>query len=60
MIKDKHKARFLAANKAYSSLQTILKSKQIHWNNKIRLYEILIYLFIFKYWKHNGDASLDN
>ena len=35
-------ARILAANKAYSSLQTIFQSKQIHWNNKIRLYKTLI------------------
>jgi len=32
-------ARILAANKAYSSLQTIFRSKQIHRNNKIRLYK---------------------
>jgi hypothetical protein len=32
------KARILAANKAYYSLQTIFTSKQIHQNNKIRLY----------------------
>ena len=35
-------ARNLAANKAYSSLQTIFRSKQIHRNNKIRLYKTLI------------------
>ena len=35
-------ARILAANKAYSSLQTIFRSKQIHRNNKIRLYKTLI------------------
>jgi hypothetical protein len=28
------KARILTANKAYSSLQTILRSKHIHQNNK--------------------------
>jgi hypothetical protein len=36
------KARILAANKAYSSLsslQSIYRSKQIHRNNKIRLYK---------------------
>ena len=32
------RARILAANKAYSSLQTIFRSKQIHRKNKIRLY----------------------
>jgi hypothetical protein len=36
------RARILAANKAYSSLQTIFRSKQIHRNNKIRLYKTLI------------------
>jgi hypothetical protein len=36
------RARNLAANKAYSSLQTIFRSKQIHRNNKIRLYKTLI------------------
>ena len=35
-------ARILAANKAYGSLQTIFRSKQIHQNNKIRLYKTLI------------------
>ena len=36
------RARILAANKSYSSLQTIFRSKQIHRNNKIRLYKTLI------------------
>jgi len=36
------RARILAANKAYSSLQTTFRSKQIHRNNKIRLYKTLI------------------
>jgi len=36
------RARILATNKAYSSLQTIFRSKQIHRNNKIRLYRTLI------------------
>ena len=36
------RARILAADKAYSSLQTILRAKQIHRNNKIRLYKTLI------------------
>jgi len=36
------RARVLAANKAYSSLQTIFRSKQIRRNNKIRLYKTLI------------------
>jgi len=35
-------ARILAANNAYSSLQTIFRSKQIHRNNKIRLYKTLV------------------
>ena len=35
-------ARILEANKAYSSLQTIFRSKQIHRNNRIRLYKTLI------------------
>jgi len=35
------RTRILAANKAYSSLQTIFRSKQIHRNNKIRLYKTL-------------------
>jgi len=29
------KTRILAGNKAFSSLQTVFRSKQIHWNNKI-------------------------
>ena len=36
------RARILAANKAYSSLRIIFRSKQIHRNNKIRLYKKLI------------------
>jgi hypothetical protein len=36
------RARILAANKAYTSLQTLFRSKQIHRNNKIRLYKTLI------------------
>ena len=36
------RASILAANKAYSSLQTIFRSKQIHRNNKISLHKILI------------------
>ena len=36
------RARILAANKTYSSLQTIIRSKQIHQNNKIRLCKTLI------------------
>jgi hypothetical protein len=40
--KEEIQARILAANKAYSSLQSIFRSKQIHQNNKIRLYKILI------------------
>jgi hypothetical protein len=34
-------ARILATNKAYSSLHTIFRSKQINRNNKIRLYKTL-------------------
>jgi sorting nexin-29 len=40
--KEEIQARILAANKAYSSLQCIFRCKQIHWNNKIRLYKTLI------------------
>jgi hypothetical protein len=36
------RARILAANKAYSSLRPIFRSKQIHRNNKIRLYNTVI------------------
>jgi len=36
-----NKATILAANKAYSSLQTIFRAEQIHQNNKIRLYKTL-------------------
>jgi sorting nexin-29 len=36
------RAGILAANKAYGFLQTIFQSKQIHRNNKIRLYITLI------------------
>jgi hypothetical protein len=36
------KATILAANKAYSSLHAIFRSQQIHRNNKIRSYKILI------------------
>ena len=32
------RARILAANKSYSFLQTVFRSKQIHRNNKIILY----------------------
>jgi len=39
-------ARILAANKAYSSLLTIFRSKQIHRNNKIRLYKTLTKLIL--------------
>jgi hypothetical protein len=39
--RDKHSCP-LAANKAYSSLQSIFRSKQIYRNNKIRLYKTLI------------------
>jgi hypothetical protein len=35
-------ARILAANKAYSALQSVFRSKQIHRNNKARLYKTLI------------------
>jgi hypothetical protein len=35
------RARNPAANKAYSSLQTIFRSKQIHRNNKLKLYKTL-------------------
>jgi len=34
--REEIRAMILAANKAYSSLQTIFQSKQIHRNNKIR------------------------
>lgn len=30
---EEFKARILAANKAYSSLQSVFRFKQIHWNN---------------------------
>ena len=40
--KEEIQARILAANKAYGSLQSIFRSKQIHLNNKIRLYKSLI------------------
>jgi len=36
------RARILAANKVYGSTQTIIRSKHIHRNNKIRLYKTLI------------------
>jgi hypothetical protein len=36
------KAKIQATNKAYSSLQTIFISQQIHHINKIRLYKTLI------------------
>jgi hypothetical protein len=35
-------ARILAANKVYSSLQTMFRSKLIHRNNQIRLYKTVI------------------
>jgi hypothetical protein len=40
--KEEIQARILAANKAYSSLQSIFRYKQIHQNNKIRLYKKFI------------------
>jgi hypothetical protein len=36
------KARIIVPNKAYPSLQSIFRSKQIHPNYKIRLYKTLI------------------
>jgi hypothetical protein len=36
------KARITAAHTAYSSLHTTYRCKQIHRNNKIRLYETLM------------------
>jgi hypothetical protein len=36
------KAGILAANKAYSSLQTIFRTKQTHQNSNIKLYKTLI------------------
>ena len=36
------RARIMAAKKAYSSLQTIFRFKNIHRNNKIKLYKTLI------------------
>jgi len=38
---EESRARILAGNKAYSSLQTIFRSEQIHRNNKIRLHKTL-------------------
>jgi hypothetical protein len=35
------RARILAANKAYSFLQTIFRSKQNHRNNKLGLHKTL-------------------
>jgi len=35
------KARILAANKSFTTKQTIFKSKQIHQNNKVRLFVTL-------------------
>ena len=40
--KEEIQARILAASKAYSALHSIFRSKQIHRNNKIRLYKTLI------------------
>jgi hypothetical protein len=40
--KEEIQARILAANKAYSSLQSVFRSTQIHRNNKIRLHKTLI------------------
>jgi hypothetical protein len=40
--KEEIQATILAANNAYSSLQSILRCKQIHGNNKIRLYKTSI------------------
>jgi hypothetical protein len=36
------RARILATNKAYSSLQTTFRSKHMHRNNKIRLHKTLV------------------
>jgi hypothetical protein len=41
------KNSILTVNKAYYSLQTILRSKQIHRNYKIRLYKTLIIPLLF-------------
>ena len=47
------RARILAANKAYNSLQTIFRSKQIH-RNMIRLYKTLSKPIL---WKRNLDLN---
>lgn len=36
---EEFKARNLAANKSYSSVQTVFRSKQIHWNNADKIIE---------------------
>jgi hypothetical protein len=52
------KARNLAAKKANSSLQTILRSKQIHQNNNIRFYKTLIKPVLL--WKCNLDLNTND
>ena len=39
---EETKARILAANTAFSSLQTVFRFKQIHRNYKTRLYKTLV------------------
>jgi len=48
-------ARILAANKAYSSLQTVFRSKQIHRNCKTRLYKTSVKPVML--WRSNLDPN---
>jgi len=48
--REEIRARILAANKGYTSFQTIFRSKQIHRNNKIRQYKTLINLLAPKFY----------
>jgi hypothetical protein len=52
-------ARIQAANKAYSSLQTVFRSQQIHCSSKIRLYKPLINPALLL-WKCNLDPKTND
>ena len=54
---EEMRARILAANKAYSSLQTIFWSKQIHRNNKIRLYKTLSQYYAMEVWPGHTQTA---
>ena len=57
---DEIRTRILAANKAYSSLQTIFRSELIHRNNKMRLYVQNINSTNIMLWKCDLDTNTNS